>query len=276
MKEFFKNIGRFFISKTFLKNLGIAIVVVVALLWASFKFISVYTRHGETVDVPNFVDQKISGLDAFISGKNVGYEIIDSIYDPKKPGGQVVRQDPDPGIKVKQGRTIYLFVTSTVPPKIACPKLEELSARAAMAVAESYGLIPSMKTKKADCNGCVIQQLDAKTGKRIEPGTPIEKGTKIIIVVGENANDGGGEISVPDLIGLSFRQARSRLGDLGLDLTAVPDVTGRFDTLSSFVYRQQPGPHSERMLSAGSSVDLYLTHDKSKLGGGTDSTGTGD
>ncbi|TND04839.1 MAG: PASTA domain-containing protein [Bacteroidetes bacterium] len=274
IKQFFIAVGKFFISKTFLKHFGIAILLVGLLIWGAFKFLDVYTRHNETVDVPNFLDQKIGALDGFVSGKDVLYEVVDSIYDPKKPKGIVVSQDPEAGTKVKEGRTVYLFVTSTVPPKIAMPKLEDMSARQAMAVAESYGLIPKIIVKKADCNGCVVEQR--MNGKRIEPGTLIEKGVKIDIIVGKNENNGGGDISVPNLVGLNFKQARSRLSDLGLDLTAIPDVADKkFDTLSSVVYRQSPPPHSERLLSPGSTVDIFLTHDKNKLRAPGDTTGPG-
>jgi len=261
-----KKFWAFLKSKTFWKHFGIAVLSLALLIWIAFKSLDLYTRHGETVDVPNFVDQKITALDGFVQDKNVGYEIIDSLYDPKRPPGQVIRQDPDPGTKVKKGRPIYLYVTATVAPKIECPKLENLSARQAMAVAESYGLKPRSKTQKADCNGCVVKQQD-KNGKRIAPGTPIDKGTEIWIIVGKNEGDGSGDIRVPNLVGLTYRQARSRLQDVGLDPIPVPDVLEkRFDTLSAVVYRQRPGPSSERMLSPGSSVDLFLTHDKSKLG----------
>jgi beta-lactam-binding protein with PASTA domain len=265
MKRFFSNIWGFIRSKTFLKHFGIALVSVSLFFWLAFKSLSIYTRHDETVDVPDFTGKKIGELDGFISGHPLKYEIIDSLYDPKKPKGQVVRQDPDAGTKVKEDRTIYLYVTTSVPPKIACPKFIDLSARMAMAIGDSYGLIIDSKTVKADCNGCVIKQVDKLTGKVLEPGTPIEKGTKITIMVGRNEGGGDGDISVPNLVGLSFRAARSRLQDLGLDYTAVPDEPGRkFDTLSSTVYRQLPGPGSDRMLSPGSAVDLFLTMDKSK------------
>lgn len=272
IKKIFASIGKFFISKTFLKHFGIAIVLVVLLIWGAFKYLAVYTRHNETVDVPNFIGQKIGALDGFVSGKDVRYEIVDSIYDPKKPKGVVLTQDPEASTKVKEGRTIYLFVTSSVPPKIAMPKLEDLSARMALAVAESYGLKPNIIQRKAECNGCVVEQR--KDGKRIEPGTLVEKGTKIDIIVGKNEGGGDGDITVPNLVGLTFRQARSKLSDLGLDLTAIPDVTDKkFDTLNSVVYRQSPPPHSERLLSPGSSVDIFLTVDKSKLRSPADSSG---
>jgi beta-lactam-binding protein with PASTA domain len=179
MKDFFA----FLKSKQFLKHFLIALVSLIAALWLLFRFLNIYTHHGETAEVPDFKGKKIGELDNFIQNKNVRYLIIDSIYDPKETAGIVIKQDPEPKSQVKHNRMIYLYVTSTQAPQTAMPKLVDRSTRQALLMIESYGLKKGSVTEIAsDCKGCVVRQLFK--GKEIKPGEPIKKGSKIDLVIG--------------------------------------------------------------------------------------------
>jgi len=179
MKDFLA----FLKSKQFLKHLLIALMSLVVVLWLLFKFLNVYTHHGETAEVPDFKGKKITELDNFIQNKNVRYLIIDSIYDPKETAGIVIKQDPEPKSQVKHNRMIYLYVTSTQAPQIAMPELVYKSTRQALFMIESYGLKKGSVTEiAADCKGCVVKQLFK--GTEIKPGDPIKKGSKIDLVIG--------------------------------------------------------------------------------------------
>lgn len=184
MSDFFK----FIKSKVFFKHAAIAIVSLIIILWSLFKLLGVYTHHGETAEVPDFSGKTISELDEFVNGKNVGYVIIDSIYDPKEKPGIVIKQDPEAKSLVKHNRIIYLYVTSTQAPQIAMPKLVDRSTRQAVFMIESYGLKVGKITEIAgDCKGCVLQQFF--NGKEIVPGEAIKKGSKIDLSVGKTENE---------------------------------------------------------------------------------------
>lgn len=170
-------------SKQFFTHLFLIIVLICLVIFGTLAWLSSYTNHGKYVVVPDFKDQKVSTLDEFIKDKNISYEIIDSIYDPKEKTGIVLRQDPDVNVQVKHNRTVYLYVTGMVAPKIAMPKLIDRSERQARLIINSYGLkVGAITEKTADCNGCVLSQL--YQGKEIEPGTPVKKGSVIELVVG--------------------------------------------------------------------------------------------
>ena len=174
-------------SKTFFKHLALATISLVFVLWALFKLLGVYTHHGETAEVPDFTGKVISELDNFVKDKNVGYVIIDSVYDPKEKPGIVIKQDPEAKSMVKHNRIIYLYVTSTQAPQMAMPKLVDRSTRQAVFMIESYGLRVGKLTEIAgDCNGCVLKQFFA--GKEIMPGDAVKKGSKIDLIVGKKDN----------------------------------------------------------------------------------------
>ena len=168
----------------FLKHLALAIVSLAIVLWALFKLLGVYTHHGETAEVPDFKGKAITELEGFVADKNVGFVIIDSIYDPKEKSGIVIKQDPEAKSLVKHNRIIYLYVTSTQAPQMAMPKLVDRSTRQAVFMIESYGLKVGRITEVAgDCKGCVLKQYF--NGKEITPGEPIKKGSKIDLSVGK-------------------------------------------------------------------------------------------
>ncbi len=180
MKDFFK----FLKTKTFFLHGGLAVLSLIVILFLLTKWLSSYTNHGEYVEVPDFKGQFIKALPEFIKEKGVTYQIIDSIYAPKEKSGTVIRQDPSAKSKVKHNRIIYLYVTGVLPPSVNMPKLIDRSERQARLIIESYGLkIGKVRTREADCNGCVLAQTS--NGKDLEVGTTIRKGTVIDLLVGE-------------------------------------------------------------------------------------------
>jgi beta-lactam-binding protein with PASTA domain len=175
-------------SSVFFKHFAFAILTLGIILWTLFKLLGVYTHHGETAEVPDFKGKKMAELDGFISDKNVGYVIIDSIYDPKEEAGIVVRQDPEAKSLVKHNRIIYLYVTSTQAPQMEMPKLVDRSTRQAVFMIESYGLkVGKINEIAGDCKGCVLKQLF--NGKEIAPGDLIKKGSKIDLAVGKSTTE---------------------------------------------------------------------------------------
>jgi beta-lactam-binding protein with PASTA domain len=178
-----KDIFAFIKTKQFFLHFGLAALSVLIVLFCFVKYLSSYTDHGEFVEVPDFNEKRISELNGFIKDKGVNYLIIDSLFDPTREPGMVIKQDPAPKSKVKHNRNIYLYVTSRVAPQIEMPKLRDRSERQAKQMIISYGLkIGPVTTKAADCNGCVIEQMFE--GKPIEPGQKVKKGSKISLIVG--------------------------------------------------------------------------------------------
>lgn len=177
----------FFRSKKFLLHLLLALVTLGLIIYATLSWLKGYTGHAEYVEVPDFNGQELKNLDEFVKEKEVSYQIIDSIYDPKLKKGTVLQQHPEPGTKVKHNRRVYLYVTSSVAPQMLMPKLIDRSERQARLIIETYGLkLGKISETPADCNGCVISQSTG--GKEIAAGLPVKKGSVINLVVGRKSN----------------------------------------------------------------------------------------
>jgi beta-lactam-binding protein with PASTA domain len=258
MKGFFA----FIRTKKFVIHFLLSSVSALLILWIAFKLMGVYTNHGEMVEVPDFKGKTIYQLANFVEDKGVTYKIIDSIYEPKEKSGIVIRQDPENKTQVKYNRTVYLYVTSMLPPQIQMPKLVDRSLRQAASMIESYGLKLGKTKYVADpCKNCILKQLIL--GKEIAPGENIKKGTVIDLVVGKGET--GEAIAVPVVTGISFCEAKSKLGANGLTVGAVIIDGSVKDTCSAFVYRQSPMGGPESRAGVGSSIDIYITNDKTKL-----------
>lgn len=247
-------------TKSFVKHLTISSIVAIVLLWLAFKSFGIYTHHGDLVDVPDFTGKTVGSLDQFIADKDVRYQIIDSLFNPEEKPGRVIRQDPEPGNKVKSNRTIYLYVTSVLPPQMVMPKLVDRSLRQASAMLESYGLkLGKVKFVSDPCTNCILKQIFA--GKEIEPGTAIKKGSTIDLVVGKgNTSE---QTTVPNVIGLTLCEAKTKLSAAGVSAGALIFDQPVKDSCKALVYRHSPV--SGNTVNMGSSIDLYLTLDKSKI-----------
>ncbi len=255
-------LGTYLKSKLFFGHLFLSTITFFVLMLIIFMLASSYTDHGETLKVPDFNGLSINQLDKFIIGKDVRYEIIDSIYDPEGKPGTVFNQEPEVGIEVKHNRIIYLYVVSTLPPQIVMPKLVDRSLRQATAMIESYGLkVGKIKPVSDPCANCILKQLT--NGKEVQPGDLIKKGSFIDLWVGRGQNNE--QVGVPNILGMTLCEAKQKLNAASLSAGALVFDKAVKDSCATFVYRQSPNGSADNYVGVGSSVDLYLTTDKSKV-----------
>ena len=245
-------------SKQFRIHFIISLLAGGLVLWLSFKYLSIYTHHGETISVPDFSNIKTENLDKFIADKNLKYEVIDSVFDATVGAGVVIKQDPEKNSDVKQNRTIYLTVSAKLPPLIKMPNLVDASMRQALAMLESYGLKAGKRTYRPDpCVNCVLSQ--SMNGKKVDAGTMIPKGSMIDLTLGQGQD--GERINVPCMIGLSRTDAIEKIAGNGFSEGSVIciDCKTSVDKENAKVFKQSPPCSSDVMLNPGSGIDLYTS-----------------
>jgi eukaryotic-like serine/threonine-protein kinase len=247
------NLKEFLKSKLFWRHFIVATVSVIFFLFGCAFFLDMYTLHDKHVKVPNFEGIYVKDLEKFVEGYDLHFEVVDSIYNLKSTKGTVVDQDPKPGATVKNGRTVYLTVNAILSQKVAMPNLVDLSLRQSTSLLETYGLKVGM-LRYVEGLPPVIEQL--YKGKKIVPGTMIDKGSEIDLVLGRGG--GRGLIPVPDLFGLTITEARVVLSNSNLVLGSfLPDATGQ-DTTTAKIYKQTPAINQEGLYS-GASIDVLIT-----------------
>lgn len=254
----FKSIFLFLKSKRFRVHFVISMLAGAIVLWASFKWLAIFTHHGETIIVPDFSNIKTEELDTFVSGKNIKYEVIDSVYDAKVAEGVVIKQDPEKNSSVKQNRIIYLSVSSKLPPLVKMPNLVDASMRQALALLDSYGLKAGKRDYRPDhCVNCVLAQ--SMKGKKVEAGEMIPKGSVIDLLLGRGQD--GEKINIPCVVGLTHKEASDKIAESGMSEGAVicSDCKTSADKEKAKVSGQSPGCSSDILINPGSTIDLYLS-----------------
>jgi len=244
----------FLTSKLFVRHLILAIASGIVLLWVAMRFLDLYTMHGRTITVPDLSGLTVEEAAEELTDMNLRYVVNDSIFDDFNPKGSIVRQDPEPGSEVKRNRTIYLTKVSIVPEKVPMPELIDLSFRQAIALLNAYGLNVGKLAYRPDIaqNAILQQRLD---GEDIEPGTLIEKGSAIDLVIGMGL--GEALVEVPLVIGMTRREAISALHAVSLSVGIEDFLDDQND--NPRVYQQTPDPTLQsQILQAGSSVNLVF------------------
>jgi beta-lactam-binding protein with PASTA domain len=259
------SLKKFIFSRVFLKNLGLATAIVIGAVMILLIFLNFYTRHGQARPVPDFFGLTLEETAVIAKKNKLIYQVIDSVYTNIVPRGCIAEQNPKPGFKVKKWRNIILTINAFHPEMVAMPNLIDLPKRQAILVVESTGLEMGLLKYKPDLSIDVVieQQLD---GKKIAPGDSIQKGSVIDLVLGKGLSNQ--RTPVPELIGYSLESARNRILGSSLNLGAFifdnSILTGE-DSLSAFVYKQNPEFNEESNLQLGSTVYLWLTTDSTKL-----------
>jgi beta-lactam-binding protein with PASTA domain len=185
-KEFFDK----FCSKFLIWNLVAMVLVVFALLIGVNYGLDWYTHHGESIKVPNIEGMRIAQARELLEEKGLLLVVTDSGYNKRLPADCVLTQNPDPGLTVKSGHTIYVTINSSNSPSVAIPDvIDNCSYREAEAKLISLGfkvLAPQYVSGEKDwvygvsCNGRSVS-----TGERVS----IEQPLTLLIGSGQYGSD---------------------------------------------------------------------------------------
>jgi beta-lactam-binding protein with PASTA domain len=254
---------KFITGKPLWVNIVFALVLVTVILLLFLLSLNIITRHGKTITIPSVTGRSYSEATKILEQQGFEVEIQDSVYNDTAKALSVLRQFPEADEVVKTNRTVYLTINRAVPPTIEMPLLEGLSFRNAQIVMKQYGLKMGDTSYRADiAKNSVLEQL--YNGNRIKPGTKIQMGSEIDLVLGSGL--GQDEFGMPDLFGMSYAEAKIVIESNGLLLgLAIPDADVS-DTNSAFVYQQRPDRFTpDRRITRvrqGQSVDLFLSLEK--------------
>lgn len=241
-------------TKTFRKNLIIAIGSIFAFLLFIFYSLGFYTHHGEGMPVPKLKGLSIEKAIEILESQDLRYQINDSIYLIDKEPGLVVEQDPDPNTNVKANRTIYLIITRDAP-NIKFPDIAGKTFLEVRSILNNYQLKVGDTSYLSDVARDVI--LTASFGGNpIIRGQQLPKGSRIDLVLGDGM--GASEVDIPNLLGLNLNEARMSLLGSSLMLGQV-SYEGTADTINAKVIKQFPAiSDSLSKVSIGTPIDVVL------------------
>lgn len=253
---------KFFISKSFLKHLAIALGITVFIIFLTFEGLKRYTYHGKYIRVPDVTDISEMQAQRILQEKSLRYKVIDSIYTDEFFRGAIVDQVPSAGSKVKKNRKIYLVMNATMAEMVLMPELKDVSIRQAKSVLVSAGLkIGDIIMVPSEYRNLVIEQH--YNNREINAGAKVPKGSEVNLLVGKGL--GNRRVDVPDLQGMSYKEAKLLLASHSLNLgVLVKDEAIQEMPDSGFVWKQRP-KFGVNKIQEGSSINLWLTTDPAKL-----------
>lgn len=255
----FKKLGR----QPFWVNLLCAVLLVCILIVAFLSSLSWFTKHGSYLQVPSVKGRNVDDAIKLLEAK--GFEVIiqDSVYIDSLPKYTIIKQLPDAGATVKANRNVFITINRAAPPDVPVPKLEGLSLRFAQELLIKNHLVLGDTVNKPDfMKGSILKQL--YNGERIAAGTKVPWGSKINLEVGAGIQDI--QIAVPDLLGLTYGEAKALLDSKGITLAATVPMSNVSDTAKAFVYRQNPAVVDEDnnplFIHPGQTMDIWLSIDR--------------
>jgi eukaryotic-like serine/threonine-protein kinase len=244
-----------------LKNVLIAITIIVALTWIALICMDFYTHHGDYQVVPDLRGAYVEEAVQILTKQGLYVKVIDSVYVRNKKLGTIIDQIPAPNSNVKNNRPIYLIINSKQVRQVSLPDVSDVSYRQADAMLQSIGLvIASVEYAPSDFKDLVMEVK--YKGRSILAGTRIPEGSSVVLVVGNGL--GAAASVVPALKGLGMEAATAEILSAQLVVGAVQyDTPPSGDEKEYFIYRQRPAAGTS--LSAGTAISIYLSKDKSRV-----------
>lgn len=185
--------------------------------------------------------------DAEATLSQAGFDVgdVERITHPSAARGQVVWQDPPPGVGVPEGTAVTLWV-SIGPQRVPVPDLAGYDEDLARRLIEAAGLrVDRVESTQAPLPRGVVVATRPSAGATITPGGAV---TLVVSV-------GAPTITVPDLTGLTREEAGAALARTELQLGRANQRTSLTATAGT-VIAQDPAPGT--LTAPGTVVNVVL------------------
>ncbi len=258
---------RYFISREFFLTLAGLLVLGIGFYLLIFMIIlPVYTRHGDSVLVPDISELSLEEAIELLDEKKLRYEVEDSAYFADLPALSVINQQPPALSSVKPGRKVFLTVNQKMPPMVKVPELKDLQFYQAKARLESWKLGVGQVTRVPDIAHNSVLEVNMD-GKPVKAGTLVPQGTRIDLIVADSYSRT--RVEIPQLVGYTYEDAINEIRVLSLVLGGVhynPD--GPLDEVGR-VYAQNPRASGDSV-KVGYPIDLYIYGNEPETDEGVD------
>jgi len=221
------------------------LVALAILLFFLFQLAGGDDPDAETIAVPNVTNRQFNDAEQLLQA--AGF-LVKTTFETNETieTGAVIRTDPPAGTEAESGSTVEVFVSSGTE-EFAVPPVVGQDLDDAIADIEAAGLVVGTIEGRPDADFEIDVVIEQNPGAGVVVGT----GTPVSLVV----STGPEVIVLPDLSGMSERDAIAELADLGLKFS----VNEEFDNAvgSGDVIRTEP-PAGTEVLS-GDTILLVIS-----------------
>lgn len=226
----------------------------IAIMLMNFVVMPWYVRHDTLVKVPSVVG--LSYEEAVKKLDDAGLEGLqgDIRYDPSKPIGTVVDQNPLSDQVVKDGRRIYLIISGGEQ-LYDVPNLVGRTLREAKFILNQRNLEVQEVEYKPSVQyptGIVLTQIESA-------GSKVKKGTKIGVIVSTGMESG--DIKVPDIIGKNIEEAKKLLAANKLTVGKISFQPSTNVPVNSVIDQY---PKANSMAKENQRIDIFVNREVKK------------
>lgn len=184
------SIIKFLGSRVFLKQLILAVVATVILVFLILSWLKSTTNHGEFVQVPDLKGKSLETVNIELKDSKLRMEIQDSAnFNPNYPKYAVIEQYPLAGDAVKEDRKIYLILNPSGYRKVHVPDVVRRTFRQAKPTLETVGFEIGTITYVDDIGKDEVLEMSFK-GSKITIGDMLPLTSKIDLVLGNGKRSG--------------------------------------------------------------------------------------
>lgn len=175
---------KYLVSKQFVLQVGIAIVVLAIFFFGLVNWLKVTTNHGEEIEVPDLSKLGLEEVEERLMELNLRFEVIDSAsYNPDYPKKAVISQSPEKLSLVKANRKIYLTLNPSKYGQVQIQEFYGKTKNEVIAQLKSSGFEIGRMLFIPDIGKDVVRRLKSG-GKILSEGDKLDKHSKIDVILG--------------------------------------------------------------------------------------------
>ncbi|MGJ8744770.1 PASTA domain-containing protein [Polaribacter sp.] len=180
------SVFKFLKSKTFFKQVAIAIIGLLVFIFILKYWLGVTTNHNQKIQVPDLQKLSLNDVQNKLKELNLDFKVMDSAsFNPEYPKKSVIEQTPEAGAFVKEKRKIYLTLNPSKYRDITIPDLNGRTKRQASSELKAIGFnIGTNFTYVSDIGEDVVRGLRHK-GNILQPGDQLPQNAIIDMVLGD-------------------------------------------------------------------------------------------
>ncbi|MBR5229184.1 MAG: Stk1 family PASTA domain-containing Ser/Thr kinase [Firmicutes bacterium] len=230
------------------KILGIVLALICAIPLSLFLINNVSLFSAADISVPDLVNMTQEEAIAILEAKGLDYKLGTPVLSENIESGRVVSTDPEAGDEVRKGYRVTIILSrGDSADKVKTPNCVGKPKEDAKKLLEVYNLKMGSITEEVSelPEGTVISQTP-------EAGSEVAEGTEVSFVV---SLGGGEKVAVPDLLGMTRKDAKAALEEVGLNIGTVTEEESIAE--KGTVISQSVAAKEE--VQSGTRVDLVLS-----------------
>lgn len=235
-----------------IKLLAIVVALICAVPLSLIILNACNNMNSATIPVPNVIGMTQAEAVKALNDAKLDYKIGTPVVTDKYESGQVVSTNPDVGTKVKKGYKVEIIISKgSDSEKVKVPPVIGLKIKDAEETLENFDLKYRVVYEDSD------KEPDTVIAQDPEARTEVDIDSTITLTVSKELKD----VDVPNLIGMTQKEAKKALEDAGLKLGDVAEKESNKD--EGTVIEQSKAKNSSA--KAGDSVNIVISSGPGRL-----------